>query len=145
MDGRLRFESNRTALRERHHAHCLFNRTPPVPGLALRFDDRGNLHGEFTCNGYHQGYDGIVHGGVLAAIIDAAMAQCLMGHGVVAYTTDMSVKYRRPVTIREAARLETSIQEVRIGRLYALRCEIVQGRKRAVQAKARFCAVEEGK
>jgi uncharacterized protein (TIGR00369 family) len=141
MNERGYYERNHLTLKERHHARCLFNCNPPVPGLAFSFDDEGHLHGEFVCNGYHQGYDGIVHGGVLAAIIDASMAQCLMGHGVVAYTTDMSVRYRRPIAIRRTAHLETSLREVNVGRLYSMRCEIVQDTRRAVQAKAKFCAV----
>jgi acyl-coenzyme A thioesterase PaaI-like protein len=42
----------------------------------------------------------MVHGGVLAAIIDSSMAQCLMGHEVVAYTAELSIKYRKPVLIQ---------------------------------------------
>lgn len=136
---RNRFDKKCQALRRHYHANCLFNRFPsPVPGLAFAFDDAGILRGEFACTGYQQGYDGMVHGGVIAAIIDASMAQCLMGHGVVGLTTHLSIKYRKPVTIREKAIVETTIREVHAGCLYSLECTIVQQKCRAVQATGKF-------
>jgi acyl-coenzyme A thioesterase PaaI-like protein len=120
----------------------MFNRQPPViPGLKLTFDNSGVLHGEFSCNGFQQGYDGMVHGGVIAAIIDSSMAQCLMGHGIVGYTTDLSVKYRRPVRIHTPATLRTTVTTINLGLLYSMKSEIVQNRHVVVQAKGRFYKV----
>jgi hypothetical protein len=92
------YEANLTRLRDIHHSQCLFNRQQPVAfGLQWIFDDSGMFNGTCVCNEAHQGYDGMVHGGVIASIIDASMAQCLMGHDVVGYTVDLTIKYRKPV------------------------------------------------
>jgi acyl-coenzyme A thioesterase PaaI-like protein len=91
----------------------------------------------------HQGYDGMAHGGILSAIIDASMAQCLMGHGVVGYTTDLSIKYRKPVLIDKPVALTTSITDIGIGCLYCLKSEIIQGRNLVAQATGRFYKINQ--
>lgn len=129
----------RLALRKRsHHAGCMFNRQPAVSGLNFRFDDSGKLRGEFECGKERQGYDGMVHGGVVAAIIDASMAQCLMGHDIVAYTADLSVRYRRPVTIDTPIVIITSVLQSRSEYLYMLESEICQNAELAVKATGKF-------
>ncbi|MBD3317242.1 MAG: hypothetical protein GF344_15755 [Chitinivibrionales bacterium] len=141
LKGQEFFKKNHSILQGRHHSHCLFNRTPPVPALSLHFDDGGALHGEFTCSNYHQGYDGMVHGGILAAIIDASMAQCLMGHGVVAYTANLSIRYHKPVTIHQRAHFKTIVEEIAGGKLYSMRCDIIQKQDRAVRGNAKFFSI----
>jgi len=137
------YERNLKQLKDIHHSQCLFNRQPSiVPELRFYFSDSGDLLGEFTCNGSLQGYDEMVHGGVIAAIIDASMAQCVMGHGVVGYTADLSVRYRKPVMIRTKTALKTSITAVKCGLLYSMNCEITQGEKLVVSATGRFFKVK---
>ena len=142
-EGSAWYEENLKRLRDIHHSQCLFNRQPSiVPGLRFSFNDSGALLGEFTCNGFQQGYDEMVHGGVIAAIIDASMAQCLMGHDVVGYTADLSIKYRKPVMIRKKTTTTTSITAVNCGVLYSMKCEIIQNRNLVVQATGRFFKVK---
>jgi acyl-coenzyme A thioesterase PaaI-like protein len=130
-------------LRETHHSKCLFNRQPSIiPGLQFSFDKSGVLTGEFVCNGFHQGYDGMVHGGVIASIIDASMAQCLMGHGIVGYTVNLSVKYRKPIIIRKPAAIKTFVSDLHARLLYTMKCEIVQDNKIAVKASGHFFKVK---
>lgn len=142
-NGRAFYEENLKRLRVIHHSKCLFNRQSSiVPGLQFCFDNTGKLLGEFSCDRDNQGYDGMVHGGVIAAVIDSSMAQCLMGHGVVAYTANLSVKYRKPVRIDTKTTLTTSITTVNCGLLYSMNCEIIQNRNIVVQAKGSFFKVK---
>lgn len=141
--GALKYEQKLTELKAKHHSQCLFNRQQSiVPELKFWFDDTGTFHGSFNCNAYQQGYDMMVHGGVIAAIIDSSMAQCLMGHGVVAYTADLSVKYRKPVAIRTAARLQTSIVAINYRVLYSVSCRITQNDVCVVKADGKFFKVK---
>jgi len=80
----------------------------------------------------------MAHGGIVGAIIDESMVQCCMGHDIVAVTTDLSIRYRRPVLINRPAELETSILNERCGKLISLKCEIRQDGKTAVSALGRF-------
>jgi acyl-coenzyme A thioesterase PaaI-like protein len=132
------YERNLRLAQAQHHSKCLFTRNPPVRELDFRFTDSGQLRGTFTCTDEHQGYDSIAHGGIIAAVIDSAMAQCLMGHGVVGYTADLTIRYRTPVRINEEAQLKTFVEGSAVDTLYKMRCEIRQSQHLAVEANARF-------
>jgi acyl-coenzyme A thioesterase PaaI-like protein len=137
------FTRRHQALQQRYHAHCVFQHNPLVAGLRFWFDGEGVLHGSFWGTAAQQGYTGMVHGGIVAAVIDASMAQCLMGHGIVGYTTDLSVKYRQKVLLDEPVTLRTAIERVSAQRLYRLRTNLSQHTRRVVQAEGMFYKVEQ--
>jgi acyl-coenzyme A thioesterase PaaI-like protein len=139
--GASRFDGKLDELKKVHHNKCVFKRNPPVEGLNFWFSNEGDLAGEFVFSDDHQGYDGMAHGGIVAAVIDAAMTQCLMGHGIVAYTTDLAVRYQKPVKIDTASVLEVTIKESRRGLIYALECKLKQGPEVKVCATGRFYKV----
>jgi uncharacterized protein (TIGR00369 family) len=120
------YERTLRRLQDNHHSQCIFRIHPPVDNLKSFFSKDGTLLCRFVCSKEHQGYDGIVHGGIIAAIIDAYMAQCCMGHGIVAYTADLSVHFRNPVRMDIPAFLETRIVERKRGVLFSLECQIKQ-------------------
>ncbi len=67
-------------------------------GLHATFEyEPGRAEGRFQARPEHQGYAGISHGGILAAILDEAMvyAAVTLGHWVA--TAEMTVRYHRPV------------------------------------------------
>ncbi len=134
------YENNLALLKDAHHPECLFNGNTGslVPKLHFFFDDTGVLHGQFTCGPQQQGYSGMVHGGIIAAVSDASMAQCLMGHGIVAYTADLSVKYRQPVAVNVPLKLRTRIVETKVGILYTVQCEFFQKKQMSVSVEGRF-------
>jgi acyl-coenzyme A thioesterase PaaI-like protein len=129
------------ALKNTHHSQCVFQRSSPVDNLQFYFSKTGVLMGDFLCSAKHQGYDDMVHGGIISAIIDASMAQCCMGHGYIAYTADLSIRYRRPVGINTPCILQTRIISVARNVLFSLECEISQNAKVHVEAKGRFFKV----
>jgi acyl-coenzyme A thioesterase PaaI-like protein len=125
-------------LKSIHHSQCIFNRRLLVQSLNLKFRDNGTLFGDFTCTAQHQGYNNMVHGGIIAAIADASMAQCLMGHGIVGYTTELSIKYRKPVLIHRQTLLETLIETHHSSLLYNLQCTMKQNGHQVIIATGRF-------
>ena len=69
-------------------------------GLHLTFQLEADMtYTEFVPQPDHQGYDGVVHGGILAALLDDAMANCLWLRGVAAVTAKMVLRYREPVQV----------------------------------------------
>jgi acyl-coenzyme A thioesterase PaaI-like protein len=121
----------------------MFQTQSPVPKLSLRFDGEGAIEGVFACDERQQGYDDMVHGGVIAAVIDASMAQCLMGRGIAGVTTKLSITYRKPVAIKRDARIRAWVTGVNAGVLYGVQCEITQGASRAVHAEGTFYKVHQ--
>jgi acyl-coenzyme A thioesterase PaaI-like protein len=133
------FKKTLEELRKRFHSRCIFNGNTIARGLNLVFADDGSLNAVFICGEQHQGYDAKVHGGVIAAIIDASMAQCLMGHGMVGYTTDLSIRYWKPLAVGKRARLKTVITKTEAkGLLVSLKTGIEQNRFTAIRATGRF-------
>ena len=50
----------------------------------------------------YQGYEGIVHGGILTTMMDEAMVKCLvMAGGEQAVTAKLEVRYRQPTPVGE--------------------------------------------
>ncbi len=68
-------------------------------GLSVEFEiDRSAraIHALFTPSPAHQGYKGIVHGGILSALLDEAMAKLAFSLGIPAVTAEITVKFKAP-------------------------------------------------
>lgn len=133
-------EKNSKILLEKHHQNCLFkNILKEGGGLSFSFDNKGNLKGRFYCHEKYQGYDNRIHGGIMAAVIDESMAHCLMGHGIVGVTIDLTIKYRLPVYIKHYVEIITSISDKLLdGTLYQMKAEVIQVKKIAITATGKF-------
>jgi acyl-coenzyme A thioesterase PaaI-like protein len=72
------------------------SQTNPI-GLHVRFRaEGGRVCGEFVPSDLHVGFDGIVHGGILAAVLDDALAAIGYYRGEPTVTARLTVRYRRP-------------------------------------------------
>jgi acyl-coenzyme A thioesterase PaaI-like protein len=79
-------------------------------GLRLRFavDDDG-VHADFTPASEHQGFQGIVHGGIIATVLDEAMAWATAAAGLWTMTGAMQTRFRRPLHVGEPTRVFAKI------------------------------------
>ncbi|NLI78754.1 MAG: hypothetical protein GX442_20230 [Candidatus Riflebacteria bacterium] len=102
------------------------------------FDDDGRLVGRFRGEVRHGGYAALVHGGVIAALADAAMTHCLFGNDVSAYTARLEVTYRRPLRLGVDAEFSVRLDEVLGEQLYRLTFSIRQGGEEKAEAKGTF-------
>jgi acyl-coenzyme A thioesterase PaaI-like protein len=60
-----------------------------------------------------EGWEGIIHGGIICTILDEVMAWSLVANDNWGVTARMSVDFRRPVTVGQAIRAEGWITEDR--------------------------------
>ena len=70
-------------------------------GLHLRFapiDDHG-VRADFTPQPVHEGFAGVVHGGIVSALLDEAMAWSTYRLQAWSVTAQISVRFRRPVEV----------------------------------------------
>jgi uncharacterized protein (TIGR00369 family) len=114
-------------------------RTPNVQPALLRYEDfRVTPHNCFACGelneiGLHlklnlepgrcwtelemprrfEGWEGIIHGGILSTILDEVMAWSLVAQDNWGVTARMSIDFRKPVTVGQAVRAEGWITESR--------------------------------
>lgn len=71
-------------------------------GLRLRFVADGDaVKASFISGPEHQGFQDVVHGGIISAVLDEAMAWATARAGVWAVTGEMRVQFRQPLKIGE--------------------------------------------
>lgn len=69
-------------------------------GLRLRFAADGEtVRAEFTPGPHYQGYDGVVHGGIVAAALDDAMAQLFHMKGQESLTARLEIRFRKEAPV----------------------------------------------
>ena len=69
-------------------------------GLKLNFSwDGKEARTEFTPNEFHQGWSGVVHGGIITCLLDEAMSYAALFNGVNSLTARMQTRFRRPLEI----------------------------------------------
>jgi uncharacterized protein (TIGR00369 family) len=79
-------------------------------GLNLVFSSLdGKARAEFTIQKEFQGYKDIVHGGVIAAVLDEAMIKAVLSQGIKAVTAEITVRFRDPLYTNEKAIVEAEI------------------------------------
>ncbi len=79
-------------------------------GLKLNFNwDNKTARAEFTPNKSHQGWFGIVHGGIIGCLLDEAMGYATYFAGIVCLTAKMELRIRRPALIGEPLIIISSI------------------------------------
>lgn len=91
-------------------------------GLDWSLDAEGRARARFRPDRCHQGWRGVLHGGIIAALLDEAMAQCAKRTGREAVTASLAIRYRAPAPIGVALVAEAWIVGER-GRV--LQCEAV--------------------
>ncbi len=109
-------------------------------GLRLAFEVREDrsVAATFHCARALRSYEGTLHGGVIAAVLDAAMTNALFVRGVTGVTAELTVRYVAPTRLDRAATARASLVEVRSHGLYVLRAELEQDGRVTARAKARF-------
>lgn len=82
----------------RHWCFGCGDRNPQ--GLGIHFEVEGKkVVGRFVARKEHQGFPGLAHGGISAAVLDEAMGWAMYAAGAWAMTARMEVKYRRPLPL----------------------------------------------
>ena len=81
------------------HADCVLcgSRNPLSLGLSFHPGDDGGVRTLFQAHSGLQGYKGILHGGVISSLLDAAMTHCLFHQGIEAVTGDLHVRFVKSV------------------------------------------------
>lgn len=72
-------------------------------GLKLFFyeTDDGRVVARFTPRDEYQGYPGVLHGGIISAVLDEVLGRVCIAEGRWVVTAKMEVKYRRPIPVGE--------------------------------------------
>ena len=83
-------------------------------GLRLQIHlEQGRSWTESELPHQFEGWEGVVHGGILSAIVDEVMAWAVISTGELGVTVRMETEYRRPVTVGLPIRADGWISERR--------------------------------
>jgi len=114
-------------------------------GMHLDFsfdEEQRKVIGKFSLGDRYQGAPGIVHGGIVALVLDEGLSKVSRLYGVRAVTADLNVEYLRPVRVGEEIRVEAH-QERSEGRQLYRAGEIRDGKGRVLaRARGRFVVVD---
>jgi acyl-coenzyme A thioesterase PaaI-like protein len=71
-------------------------------GLKLNFTREGDvIRTEFKPDKAHQGWPGLLHGGILGCLLDEAMSNIAYATGNTCLTASISIRLRQPVKVEE--------------------------------------------
>jgi len=89
-------------------------------GLKLTFEEKEDIYiTHFTGEPQHQGYDGIMHGGIVSTLLDEIIARYIYAKGVTAVTARLEVRYLKPTPIGVPLLVQGRIARSK-GRIYEM-------------------------
>lgn len=132
-------EASRRELQVHTHSACYACSPPEAGGLGLCFTTRtdSSVVATWACSSAYQSYDGILHGGIIATLLDGAMVHALFARNIVAHTAELKVRYRHPVAVGQAVQI-TAQHETSMGPLHQLTAKISQNKVVCALATAKF-------
>ena len=107
------------------HQHCILcGRLNPLSlGLEFKVCGENSVEAKFQGNYWLQGYEDLLHGGVVSALLDSAMTNCLFKKSIDAVTGELKVRYYEPIPCRAELTIRATLLESK-SRLYILNSEI---------------------
>ena len=123
----------------RIHENCVVCGPSNDRGLHLQFVllADGSVQTSFDCGKAFEGYPGSLHGGVISALLDGAMAHCIFAHGHAGFTAELKVRYRHPVVVDHVAVVRGLIKRYSPP-LYLMEAELLQNGQVRATATAKF-------
>jgi uncharacterized protein (TIGR00369 family) len=110
-------------------------------GLKLRFtQEQDGVKAVFIPRKEYQGYANLLHGGIISALMDEAMAQAIIAAGYKAVTIRMDLSFANP-TIMDVELVVTGSLVSKKGRLIKTSAQIVQNNRVTAKANADFLTV----
>jgi acyl-coenzyme A thioesterase PaaI-like protein len=107
-------------------SQCVVCGQDNLQGLRVRFVvDTDGVRAAWTAQAPFQGFRGILHGGIVLALMDDAMWYAAYGRGALTLTAEARVRYRRRVEIGEALTVRASALGGR-GRLWRCAAEVLR-------------------
>lgn len=121
------------------HSRCLLcgSLNPRSLNLSFQTEENGAVSTRFSAHSELQGYEGILHGGVIASLLDAAMTHCLFNRGIRAVTGDLHVRFVQPISCNLQLEIRAWVLSSHPP-LYRLKAEILLAQNVMAWAEAKF-------
>lgn len=94
--------------------HSYFSGKKNIDSMKIEYQLTNNeLYGEFKPKKTHVSYNHVVHGGLIAAILDDAMAYHINRKDIIAYTAKIELTYKKPLKIGTSYTIKSTITQLR--------------------------------
>jgi acyl-coenzyme A thioesterase PaaI-like protein len=127
-----------------HTSGCLVCGTANMHGLRLSLfvdDQSGVVETTFTASPEHIGFEGIVHGGVIATVVDEAMVWAATWVGKrFCVCGELNVRFRQSGKVGVPLRVVARVTGVR-SRLIETTCDVTEGDVRIALGSAKYVPV----
>jgi uncharacterized protein (TIGR00369 family) len=126
-------------MRAQAHSNCVVCSPTNGRSLCLEFtaSDDGGVEARFYCDRVFEGYSGILHGGVIASLLDGAMTNCMFAHGTPGVTAELNVRFRQPVIVNSVAKVRAWVERSSPP-LHILRAVVLQDKQLRATALGKF-------
>lgn len=115
------------AMKELPHTHSCFvcGESNPL-GLKLRFHTDGQtVTTRFTPRPEHIGFKGVVHGGLLATVLDEIMVwACAVRTRQFAFCAELSVRFQNPIAPGQEVLVSSELVENRRNRIFEMQAAV---------------------
>jgi acyl-coenzyme A thioesterase PaaI-like protein len=118
------------------HSSCMVcGKNNPI---GITFTPQGDsVIAVFQAKPQWQGYSGLLHGGMISTLLDAAMTHCLFHHGIEAMTASLKVRFLEPVPCTGMLKVKATLGDQR-RHVYLLKAELAASGRCLARAEARF-------
>ncbi|MFA6076126.1 MAG: PaaI family thioesterase [Negativicutes bacterium] len=119
-------------------------RANPVSlGMTFYIDADRSYCSKFVGQPEHVGYQNMMHGGIIATLLDECLSRAVIEEGFLAVTAELHVKYLKPTPVGEELTICARIEKNR-GKLYNVVGEITLANGEiCAKAKAKIFAINE--
>ncbi len=94
------------------YSHCFVCGDKNEVGLKVDFfEEDEKAKAEYVCTSDYEGYKGILHGGIISALLDEVMIKAIFARGSMTVTSHLEVQFRKPARIGEKLLLEGHISQ----------------------------------
>jgi len=119
--------------------HCFVCGIQNGKGLHISFyqDGEGRVVAQLTAGQEYQGYPGVLHGGIISALLDETIGRVLVQRDLWAMTAELKVRFLRPVPLEQPITV--------IGEMVRLRSRTLEGKGEVRLADGTLAASAEAK
>ena len=125
--------------KQQSHQYCMLCGTQSTFGLKIDFynDQEGIVWAKTKGSIHQQGYQGILHGGFIAALLDAGMCNAIFNRGEEAVTGDINIRYLAEIPLTADILIRGKIIKSYLT-LYKVEAEIYVEQQLMAKSSARF-------
>jgi len=114
--------------------------------LGLKFEsiDENKVATYFTPKPVHQGYENIIHGGIVSTLLDEAMVTAIVASGLEAVTAELNIRFKEETKLGEILRVEGYIRKQKSRLIFTEGILTNQNGVIKAKAEAKFMIIPKG-